>query len=1073
MDQTDAILLAEWVNRRDSDAFMELVVRHSTMVFATCMRITGNAADAEEVAQECFLELSRAGASVKNLHAGWLHSVARKRSALRVRAEVRRKAREKAYMDTVQPQAETGWEEVVPELDACIAELPEDLRNAVVLRFLEALTYEELSKRLGVPISTLQYRIKKALETLRDSLKRRGVLVGSAAALGALLEVNAAEASAVPASLATSLGEMVLAQGAVGAGGAAAATVLGVLAMKKAAAVVLCVSVLAGLAFLGRSYLAAHEPDPPAATETMDAGARENVVYQSDVPVKPSPSVKRDASLEIMLAAAEKAAANGESYVPPEGNVSGMVVHGDTGEPVPGVVLSARCLSTPRDPWPDHRLEGTILETDARGRFAFHANEIGHYHVELRDNTYALLDDPFSISVVITEMRPERHDLLLKVGLGASISGRVYDKETGKGLPDVRVGARGAHADTDDDGRYTIRAAPTGEHSVTVWEAGSYVVNAGAEATRCTVSVEPGQELTGVDFALEMGIELRGALVNKEGEAIAGRHAFIMGPFADRNGAPVSCRSERVEIDDNGKFVFTGIPAAIKSFTLSLDVREYPPTETQRFYSSYYAEGEEVWTGERVFVLEDSGRLRLRVLDADTRKPITSFEWAKLHHGSKGLSGSSEHFVGHVSSPEGVVEVPLSEHRATIFVRAEGYAQNLTDFEGAAPRELVEAEILMVPGGLIRGTVTDFEGAVIRLACIFVGEPTGTPSRSARRSEAQTTTDSYGDFKLPVAAGRHVITAWADGLGERQATVDVPVSGEVHVALVLGEGGGRIRGRITREGQPIQARVLCTVEAPEKDAAYVEETRADTDGTYQFAGVTAGEGVVKIVDGGYDPDARVALIAVEVADDLETLVDYDFPPLGATVTGRVLLNGQPIERAMALVYSEETGEDRRVELQGGAFELSNAPAGEMVLAITYMHEKQRHVHREAIMVPDDGFIEHDVAITLRGGGEVSGQVILGDAGLDVRVIEVGLLEGELSLADLVLAEYLATAALVTGIMARNGAYTLRNVPAGEYSVVARVTTTDRETTMDKDVLFGLAHVSVADGESQTVDFHIP
>ena len=57
MSTTDVGLWERWKAARDPDAFAEIVSRHSSMVFSASKRVLGNAADAEEVVQECFLEL--------------------------------------------------------------------------------------------------------------------------------------------------------------------------------------------------------------------------------------------------------------------------------------------------------------------------------------------------------------------------------------------------------------------------------------------------------------------------------------------------------------------------------------------------------------------------------------------------------------------------------------------------------------------------------------------------------------------------------------------------------------------------------------------------------------------------------------------------------------------------------------------------------------------------------------------------------------------------------------------------------------------------------------------------------
>ena len=60
MTPTDMALVQRWMETQDAEAFHEIVRRHSAMVYATCRRVLGNAADAEDVAQDCFLKLAQA-----------------------------------------------------------------------------------------------------------------------------------------------------------------------------------------------------------------------------------------------------------------------------------------------------------------------------------------------------------------------------------------------------------------------------------------------------------------------------------------------------------------------------------------------------------------------------------------------------------------------------------------------------------------------------------------------------------------------------------------------------------------------------------------------------------------------------------------------------------------------------------------------------------------------------------------------------------------------------------------------------------------------------------------------------
>ncbi|HEY7156775.1 MAG TPA: sigma factor, partial [Gemmataceae bacterium] len=75
---SDAILLARWRERRDEDAFAEMVARHGPMVLGVCRRVLGDAHTAEDVFQATFLVLARKAARVRRPEAlpSFLYGVA-------------------------------------------------------------------------------------------------------------------------------------------------------------------------------------------------------------------------------------------------------------------------------------------------------------------------------------------------------------------------------------------------------------------------------------------------------------------------------------------------------------------------------------------------------------------------------------------------------------------------------------------------------------------------------------------------------------------------------------------------------------------------------------------------------------------------------------------------------------------------------------------------------------------------------------------------------------------------------------------------------------------------------------
>ncbi|HIJ65453.1 MAG TPA: sigma-70 family RNA polymerase sigma factor [Candidatus Hydrogenedentes bacterium] len=208
MRTPDGALLKRWVERRDAEAFDELVGRYADMVFATSRRILGNPADAEEVAQECFLKLAEGGATVHTSLAGWLHKVATRRAIDRGRADARRKNRERRFVAETLTRDEAPWEDVKGYIDEAIAALPDALREPVVKHFLERQTHEAIAATLGVSRAAVTQRIHKGIEQIRKNLRKRGIPV-AANALAALLTANTAEAA--PATLASALGRIAVA----------------------------------------------------------------------------------------------------------------------------------------------------------------------------------------------------------------------------------------------------------------------------------------------------------------------------------------------------------------------------------------------------------------------------------------------------------------------------------------------------------------------------------------------------------------------------------------------------------------------------------------------------------------------------------------------------------------------------------------------------------------------------------------------------------------------------------------------------------------------------------------------
>ena len=226
---TDSQLLRAFAGERDQRAFQELVERHQDMVFSTARRRTGRDDLASDVAQQVFLALAAKAAwlSARPNIGGWLYKSTLLESTRRMRDEARRASRERRYAeeemklhpssDSPQPGGEDATRLLLPQLDDAMASLPDDDREALVLRFFRGLSLRDTGAALGTTEEAARKRVSRAVEKLSALFRKRGV-TASATVLAATVLPRAVDAA--PASLAGTLASAGSAAPATGLGGA-------------------------------------------------------------------------------------------------------------------------------------------------------------------------------------------------------------------------------------------------------------------------------------------------------------------------------------------------------------------------------------------------------------------------------------------------------------------------------------------------------------------------------------------------------------------------------------------------------------------------------------------------------------------------------------------------------------------------------------------------------------------------------------------------------------------------------------------------------------------------------------
>jgi len=150
--------------------FERLVDEHQSMVYSLALRMTGDRGLAEEIAQDVFLELDRHIGKIESpLHAmAWLRRVTMSRSADALR---RRKVRGMdLWVEMDESYGAQGEERPSPlgtRLESLLATLPDAQREALVLRYQEDLTPEEIAATLNAPVATVKSQLQRGLKLLR------------------------------------------------------------------------------------------------------------------------------------------------------------------------------------------------------------------------------------------------------------------------------------------------------------------------------------------------------------------------------------------------------------------------------------------------------------------------------------------------------------------------------------------------------------------------------------------------------------------------------------------------------------------------------------------------------------------------------------------------------------------------------------------------------------------------------------------------------------------------------------------------------------------------------------------
>ncbi len=167
---------AAWIRRAkqaDAKAFEALYRLHVDKVYGLCLRMTGNVSEAEDCAQEAFIQAWRKLAKFRgdSAFATWLHRIAVNTVLGRARKSKRERERALVAADACPVAATASDDGEFGDLAEAIGRLPERARHVFVLHAVYGYSHEEAGNMLGIAVGTSKAQLHRARRLLVQQLE--------------------------------------------------------------------------------------------------------------------------------------------------------------------------------------------------------------------------------------------------------------------------------------------------------------------------------------------------------------------------------------------------------------------------------------------------------------------------------------------------------------------------------------------------------------------------------------------------------------------------------------------------------------------------------------------------------------------------------------------------------------------------------------------------------------------------------------------------------------------------------------------------------------------------------------
>ena len=190
MNQLSDEQLFQLFQNGDMRAFDQLMIRYKDRLYNFIYGIVNDVDLAEDLAQDTYLKVFTHKDSYKELYkfSTWMYTIAKNLAFTELRKKKRRKT--SSFSDITKNE----WEIDVPDtksnpidekimssekrkiIQNALSQISLDFRIIIILRDIQELSYEDVSKIIEVPLGTVKSRINRGREKLRQLLKGKGII---------------------------------------------------------------------------------------------------------------------------------------------------------------------------------------------------------------------------------------------------------------------------------------------------------------------------------------------------------------------------------------------------------------------------------------------------------------------------------------------------------------------------------------------------------------------------------------------------------------------------------------------------------------------------------------------------------------------------------------------------------------------------------------------------------------------------------------------------------------------------------------------------------------------------------